>query len=125
MELTHAARMLSAIGHPLRLQAYRLLMQAGPAGLPAGQLAQALEMAPSSLNFHLKEMIGAELIASRQEGRFVIYATAFPAMTELMEFLTENCCGGNPCLPIRSVTCAQEQPKTASFTTPSTCRESS
>lgn len=128
MELANAARMLSAIGHPMRLQAYRLLMQAGPAGLPAGQLAQALEMAPSSLNFHLKEMISAGLIASRQEGRFVIYATAFPAMTELMQFLTDNCCGGNPCLPIPSDPCAQEQPKTASPTstaTPATCRETS
>lgn len=125
MELANAARMLSAIGHPMRLQAYRLLMQAGPAGLPAGQLAQALEMAPSSLNFHLKEMISAELVASRQEGRFVIYATAFPAMTELMQFLTDNCCGGNPCLPIRSDPCAQEQLAQSTTIAPSNCRETS
>ena len=128
MELANAARMLSAICHPVRLQAYRLLMQAGPAGLPAGQLAQSLEMAPSSLNFHLKEMISAGLTTSRQEGRFVIYATVFPAMTELMQFLTDNCCGGNPCLPIRSAPCAKEPPKTASCNstaTPSNCREAS
>lgn len=124
MELANAARMLSAIGHPMRLQAYRLLMQAGPAGLPAGQLAQALEMPPSSLNFHLKEMISAGLIGSRQEGRFVIYATAFPAMTELIQFLTINCCGGNPCLPVPSDPCAQTQ-FAPSTTTPSTCREPS
>jgi hypothetical protein len=67
-------------------------------------------------------MISAELIASRQEGRFVIYATAFPAMTELMQFLTDNCCGGNPCLPIPSDPCAQKQ-LAPSTTTPSTCRE--
>jgi len=121
MELANAAHMLSAIGHPMRLEAYRLLMQAGPSGLPAGQLAQALEMAPSSLNFHLKEMISAGLISSRQEGRFVIYATAFSAMTELMRFLTENCCGGNPCLPIRSDPCSLEQSSPIS----PTCRETS
>jgi DNA-binding transcriptional ArsR family regulator len=111
MELANAARMLSAIGHPVRLKAHRLLIQAGPSGLPAGQLAQSLDMPPSSLNFHLKELINAGLIQSRQEGRFVIYATTYPAMTELVQFLTDNCCGGNPCLPIRLDPCTTQQKK--------------
>lgn len=107
MELDTASRMLLAIGHPIRLQTYRLLMQAGPTGLPAGNLARSLDMPPSSLSFHLKEMTQAGLIESRQEGRFVIYATAYPAMAGLMQFLTDNCCGGNPCLPVTSEICSE------------------
>lgn len=106
MELDTASRMLLAIGHPIRLQTYRLLMQAGPSGLRAGQLAQSLTVPPSSLSFHLKEMTNAGLIESHQEGRFVIYATAYPAMAELMQFLTDNCCGGNPCLPVSTEICS-------------------
>jgi ArsR family transcriptional regulator, arsenate/arsenite/antimonite-responsive transcriptional repressor len=121
MELVTAARMLSAIGHPMRLKTYRLLMQAGPVGLPAGQLAQTLNMAPSSLNFHLKEMISAELIHSHCEGRFVIYAATYPAMTELIQFLTDNCCGGNPCLPIALEPCAVEQQDAPSVKTTGVC----
>lgn len=107
MELNTASRMLLAIGHPVRLQTYRLLMQAGPTGLPAGELARSLDMPPSSLSFHLKEMTQAGLIESRQEGRFVIYATVYPAMAGLMQFLTDNCCGGNPCLPVTSEICSE------------------
>lgn len=105
MNLDQAARMLSAIGHPVRLALYRRLVQAGPNGLPAGQLAQALAMAPSSLSFHLKEMHNAGLLSSRQTGRFVIYAAVYPAMAELLTFLTEACCGGNPCLPVSPRRC--------------------
>lgn len=108
MELSDASRMLLAIGHPIRLQTYRLLIPAGPSGLSAGRLAQDLDMPPSSLNFHLKELSRVGLITSRQQGRFVIYAAVYPAMANLMQFLTDNCCGGNPCLPITTDICHAE-----------------
>lgn len=102
--LEDAALMLAAIGHPIRLQVYRELMQAGPAGLPAGEIARMLEMAPSSLNFHLRALQQSHLISSRTEGRFVIYTALFDSMSALLGFLTENCCGGNPCMPTATPT---------------------
>lgn len=97
-----AAQMLAAIGHPVRLQIFRQLMQVGPQGLPAGDIARALDMAPSSLNFHLRALQTNHLISSRTEGRFVIYAAEFESMARLLAFLTEDCCGGNPCLSAMS-----------------------
>ena len=108
MELSDASRMLLAIGHPIRLQTYRLLIPAGPAGVSAGQLAQDLDMPPSSLNFHLKELSRVGLITSRQQGRYVIYAAVYPAMADLMQYLTDNCCGDNPCLPITTDFCSSD-----------------
>lgn len=97
-----AAQMLAAIGHPARLQIFRQLMQVGPQGMPAGEIARALEMAPSSLNFHLRVLQNNQLISSRTEGRYVIYVAQFDAMAALVDFLTQDCCGGNPCLPSMS-----------------------
>lgn len=97
-----AAQMLGAIGHPVRLQIFRQLVQVGPNGLAAGDIARALEIAPSSLNFHLRTLQGNHLISSRNEGRFVIYAAEFQSMARLLAFLTEDCCGGNPCLSAMS-----------------------
>ena len=97
-----AAQMLAAIGHPVRLQIFRQLMQVGPQGMPAGDIARALDMAPSSLNFHLRCLQTNHLISSRTEGRFVIYAAEFESMAGLLAFLTEDCCGGNPCLSAMS-----------------------
>lgn len=77
---------------------FRLLVQAGPDGLPAGKIGEAAGIAPSSLSFHLKELAHAGLIDSRPEGRFVIYTAQYPAMDALIGFLTENCCGGVSCL---------------------------
>jgi len=94
-----AAQMLAAIGHRARLQIFRHLVQAGPIGMAAGDIARALDMAPSSLNFHLRVLHNNRLISSRTEGRFVIYAAQFDAMAQLLAFLTDDCCGGNPCLP--------------------------
>lgn len=98
-KLDDAAAMLAAIGHPIRLQVFRQLVQAGPNGLPAGEIARALQMPPSSLNFHLRVLQQSGLIDSRTEGRFVIYTALFNAMSALLGFLTDNCCGGNPCIP--------------------------
>src|SRR3546814_5680215 len=102
MEMKEAVKALAAIGHESRLTIYRLLVQAGPPGLAAGEIAQKAGIAPSSLSFHLKEMVHAGLLMSRQEGRFVIYAAQFETMAALLSYLTDNCCDGEPCLPMRS-----------------------
>lgn len=99
---------LVAIGHESRLAVYRLLIQKGPAGLSAGELAKLTGIPPSSLSFHLKELVHADLLVSRQEGRFVFYAVKYEAMTQLLAYLTENCCDGNPCTPITSMPCTPD-----------------
>ena len=97
-ELAQAAQMLAAIGHPIRLQIFRELMQAGPQGLAAGDIARALGIAPSTLNFHLRALQSNQLISSSSQGRFVMYTAEFESMAGLLAFLTEDCCGGNPCM---------------------------
>jgi ArsR family transcriptional regulator len=97
MDNKEAVLALAALAQESRLAAYRLLVQAGPDGLAASKIAEALGIAPSSLSFHLKELTHANLVVPRQEGRFVIYAAQFDAMNALLGFLTQNCCGGNPC----------------------------
>ncbi len=106
METKSIVRALAAIAHESRLEAYRYLVQAGPAGLPAGRLSELVGIAPSSLSFHLKELVNAGLLSSRQEGRFVFYSAEYTAMNSLLAYLTENCCGGNPCSPVNVATCA-------------------
>jgi len=96
MELELAVARLAALAQKSRLSVFRLLVQQGPAGLPAGDIAQRLGMAPNALSFHLKELSNAGLLRSRQEGRFVIYAPDFSAMNGLLDYLTENCCAGAP-----------------------------
>lgn len=88
---------LSALAQDSRLAIYRTLVQAGPADLAAGKISEITGIPPSSLSFHLKELNYANLVSSRQEGRFVIYAANFSTMNELISYLTENCCGGLPC----------------------------
>ena len=97
---------LSALAQESRLDAFRLLVQVGPEGMAASQISDSLGISPSSLSFHLKEMVHADLIASRQEGRFSIYTANFKTMNGLVGFLTENCCGGNPCTASCSPQCA-------------------
>jgi DNA-binding transcriptional ArsR family regulator len=105
METKDAVVALAALAQESRLAAYRLLVQAGPGGLAASRIAEALGMAPSSLSFHLKELAHANLVVPRQEGRFIIYAAQFETMNALLGFLTQNCCGGNPCSPTGSTAC--------------------
>ena len=99
MENRDAVVALAALAQESRLATFRLLVQAGPQGLAASKIAEALGVPPSSLSFHLKELTHANLIVPRQEGRFVIYAAQFDTMNTLLGFLTENCCGGAPCPP--------------------------
>jgi len=97
MHNIEAARALSALGHETRLSIFRALVQAGPEGLAAGDIARMLDLAPNALSFHLKDLTHAGLTESRQNGRFVIYSVVYPAMTGLLDYLTENCCGGVDC----------------------------
>ena len=98
MESKSAVTALGALAHETRLQIFRLLVRAGAAGLSVGRIAEALEIeANGRLTFHLKELVAAGLASSRQEGRFVFYATDYGAMNELLRYLTEDCCGGLGC----------------------------
>ena len=90
---------LSALAHDTRLKVYRLLVVAGPQGLPAGRIGEELDLPPATLSFHLAHLARAGLAKSRQEGRFVIYSADFQNMNALVGYLTENCCGGQSCAP--------------------------
>lgn len=97
MEATQVIKALSALAQDSRLAIFRLLIQVGPHGLSVGKIAEHLDIAAATLSFHLKELTLAGLLTSHQEGRFVIYSANFATMNELLGFLTDNCCGGNPC----------------------------
>jgi ArsR family transcriptional regulator len=97
MDIKEVLTALSAIAQESRLAIFRLLVQVGPDGMAATKIAEHLNIAPSSLSFHLKELSHAKLITSRSEGRFVIYSTDMVVMNGLIGYLTENCCGGVPC----------------------------
>ena len=91
---------LGALAHEHRLAIYRLLVSQGPEGLNAGTIAGRVGVLPSSLTFHLQSLQRAGLLAQRREGRQLIYSADFTAMTALVAYLTENCCGGvTECMP--------------------------
>jgi len=99
METKDVLAALAAIAQESRLAVFRLLVQAGQDGMAASKIAEQLDIAPSSLSFHLKELTHAKLITSRSEGRFVIYSADIAVMNGVIAYLTENCCGGVPCGP--------------------------
>ena len=99
----NASERLAALGHETRLAVFRLLVQAGPAGLSAGVIGERMKLAPATLSFHLAHLNRVGLISARQDGRFIYYATDFSAMDDLLAFLTDNCCNGASCLPKTSV----------------------
>lgn len=86
---------LGALAHEHRLKIYRLLVERGPEGLPAGAIASDIGLLPSSLTFHLQALHRAGLILQRREGRYVFYSVDFKAMNALVGYLTENCCAGS------------------------------
>jgi ArsR family transcriptional regulator len=100
MEMMQAIEALSALAQETRLRIYRLLVEAGPEGVPAGRIADELGLQPATLSFHLAHLSRAGLAQSRQEGRFIFYSADFESMNELVGYLTENCCGGRPCEPV-------------------------
>lgn len=97
MEAPQTVRALGALAHEARLAVFRLLVEAGPQGLPAGVVAHMLNMAPSALSFHLKELTHAGLLAPRPDGRSIHYAANYATMNDLIAYLTENCCAGTAC----------------------------
>ena len=99
MEKTDAVTALAALAQDNRLDVFRLLVQAGPDGMPAGAVAEALGVAPNTLTFHFDRLRTAGLITVRRDGRSMIYAAQFARMNALLAFLTENCCGGVRCAP--------------------------
>jgi DNA-binding transcriptional ArsR family regulator len=105
METKDVLAALAALAQESRLKTYRLLVQTGPQGLAASKIAEHLDVAPSSLSFHLKELAHAGLVSFRQEGRFVIYSANFDTMNGVLAFLTENCCGGASCAPAGLPSC--------------------
>jgi ArsR family transcriptional regulator, arsenate/arsenite/antimonite-responsive transcriptional repressor len=92
---------LGALAQETRLEVFRLLVQKGPAGLPAGAIGERLGQPSPTLSFHLNQLRFAGLVTSRRESRSIIYAANFKAMNGLLAYLTENCCGGHPemCAP--------------------------
>jgi DNA-binding transcriptional ArsR family regulator len=108
MEAKSIVQSLAALAHESRLAVFRALVQAGLDGMPAGHIATLLDVPPSSLSFHLKELAHAGLVQSRQEGRFIIYRASFETMNDLIAYLTENCCGGRPCSPAGTCSPASE-----------------
>lgn len=97
MNTLQAVPVLAALAQPTRLDLFRLLVQAGEPGLAAGALSTALQISPSALSFHLKEMLHAGLVEATPQGRFVIYRANYAVMNALLDFLTENCCQGADC----------------------------
>lgn len=95
MKTTEAVAALSALAQESRLDIYRLLVQAGPTGLPAGQIGEQVGLPSPTLSFHLAQLKHAGLVTYRRDGRSIIYAANYPAMNDLMAYLTANCCQGN------------------------------
>ncbi|MBK4734637.1 ArsR/SmtB family transcription factor [Noviherbaspirillum pedocola] len=117
MDTTTVITVLNALAHERRLEVFRLLVQAGPEGRTAGTLSGELGISPSALSFHLKDLLRADLIHPRHEGRQIFYSARYELMSQLIGYLTENCCGGNPCSPIIAPACCTEE-KALSATSP-------
>lgn len=91
-----AIEMLSALAQEHRIKVFRLLVRAGPSGLPSSEIAEAVAISPTSASFHLKELDRAGLLRSWREGRYIRYAVHVDGMRGLLTYLTENCCDGQP-----------------------------
>lgn len=101
METSNVLAALAALAQETRLAVYRLLVEHAPDGLPAGKIAERLDLLPASLSFHLKELSRAGLIAARPDGRFLWYRADLDAMSGLVAYLTENCCrSGAACVTV-------------------------
>jgi DNA-binding transcriptional ArsR family regulator len=96
MEKSDVVTALAALAQDNRLDVYRLLVQAGPAGLAAGSISSALKLAPNTLTFHFDRLRQAGLVTVRRDGRSMIYAARYETMNSLISYLTDNCCGGAP-----------------------------
>ncbi|WP_036289631.1 helix-turn-helix transcriptional regulator [Methylosinus sp. PW1] len=112
MEKNDAIAALVALAHESRLDIFRLLMQAGPEGLPAGKISERLGLPSTTLSFHLNQLKHADLVTFRRDGRSLIYSAAYPVMNALLAYLTENCCKGDAatcCVTEADTTCQTER----------------
>ncbi len=100
MEINEIVKALAALAQPLRLRVFRALVVAGPQGLTPGDLATQLDAAATTLSFHLKELMHADLVTQERDGRHLIYRASFEHMNGLLGYLTEHCCQGQPCAPL-------------------------
>jgi len=98
---------LGALAQETRLDIFRLLVEKGPQGLPAGELGERLGQPSPTMSFHLNQLRFAGLVTSRRESRSIIYSANFKMMNGLLAYLTENCCGGRPelCAPSALASC--------------------
>ncbi|SDZ04256.1 transcriptional regulator, ArsR family [Jannaschia faecimaris] len=94
IEISHAARALSALGHEARLDIFRFLVRAGEAGATVGQIAAETNLAASTLAHHLRSLVSAGLVTQERQGREIISRVAFAQMNALLSYLTEECCTG-------------------------------
>lgn len=99
MKISDATQSLAALAQETRLAIFRLLVEAGPEGMSAGAIAEAVGVPAATLSFHIAQLARAGLVASRQESRFIYYSANFETMDDLIAFLTDNCCRGGQCLP--------------------------
>jgi ArsR family transcriptional regulator, arsenate/arsenite/antimonite-responsive transcriptional repressor len=97
METVNVLSALAGLAQDTRLRIFRLLVEQGPEGLPAGEIVERLELANATASFHLKELTQAGLATPRQAGRFIYYSANYNTMNGLIAYLTENCCKGNTC----------------------------
>lgn len=111
MDADTVVRALGALAQEHRLAVYRLLVQAGEDGMPAGALAEAIGVPASSMSFHLAQLANAGLVQQRRQSRSIIYSADYAAMNGLMAYMTENCCGGVPCSPQAGCTPAASDEK--------------
>jgi DNA-binding transcriptional ArsR family regulator len=107
MESVAAVRAFAALAQENRLAIFRYLVSAGPNGVPAGEIAKAVGISPTSVSFHLKELDRAGLVRQTRHGRFIHYALHVDGVRQLIEYLTEDCCGGQPELCGRAYTSAK------------------
>src|SRR5215468_8353251 len=113
MEKSNAVAALGALAQDNRLDVFRLLVQAGPEGLAAGEVAAALRLAPNTLTFHFDRLRVAGLVTVRRDGRQMIYAARYETMDALLRYLTDNCCKGAPQACAPSVACKPARSKRA------------
>lgn len=114
MKITDASQSLAALAQETRLAVFRLLVEAGPEGMNAGAIAEAVGVPAATLSFHVAQLVRAGLVSSRQESRFIYYSANFVAMDDLIAFLTDNCCGGKgACLPKTTAAATMEKRRRA------------
>jgi ArsR family transcriptional regulator len=106
LDETSAVKALAALAQAQRLRTFRALVIAGPDGLTPGVIAEQLDVAPSALSFHLKELANSGLVSAEPRGRNLIYRANFKQMNSLLSYLTEHCCQGQACEVVQPAACA-------------------